>query len=336
MNARHVQARLDKRGANRCRVSCPGWVVRTNPGKPKLMACAACNALHPARLQITDQMVKLLPIARDGLRAVSNQLRRARVERATTHHIQGPDFNVDGAFATLCGHELGRTLRGRRTHVRALIATSATCGECIRLDAMTQDERDAERQAISYALRVKFADKCEQAVRERQARNTATEAAIEVARDEALVAMDIMLEVDFDRVKLVINVIATSDACPAPDKDPTLVARAEARVMLVENALKMAVVAHRHANPKSRGERRWLFRNVQGTTDGRGRCDVACRFCDKMLMEWCTIGDDYTIATDDHTVRCALEYLGGKMPDNPSDDVLELAERHLDEGQRDD
>lgn len=311
MKHHHVKARLDKRGANRCQASCPGWVVRTTPGQPKLMACAACNALQPPRLQITDKMVKLLPSARDCLAMVAGQLRRARVERATTRHLRNP-LGLDA----LCGHHVGRTLKGRRVHLCVLNAASANCNECVRLAAMTPAERDAEKQAASAALRVKFAGKREQAVRERQDRHAETTAAIAVARDEARVAMDIMEEVGFERVQLVINVIAT------PDKDPALVARATERVMLVENALDMEVVAHRHANPASRGERRWLFRNVNGTRDGRGSCDVACRFCDKVLLKRCTIGDDYTVATDDHTVRCALEYLGGRLPENLSDEEV--------------
>lgn len=309
MTPQHVQARIDKRGSDRCQSSCPGWVVRTNPGAPKLMACVACNARHQARLQVTDKMVKLLPAARAGLASIMYGVRRARIERATTRHMQ----TAPNDTTALCGRELGRTRSGRRTHVVVYVTSIATCAECIRLSAMTPAERAAEKEAASAMLRFKFADKREQAARERRERDEATADEIALARADAHVAVDIMEEVfgdkhgiAFDRVRLMVEMAGDN---------PALMARAT----FFENTLRMTVVAHRHANPKSRGERRWLFRT---DTEGRrhiNQTNVVCRFCEAVLLTGRAIGNDYTIETDVHTVRCALEYLGGKLPTTTTD-----------------
>ena len=304
MKATHVQARIDKRGITRCQLSCCGWLVRMSP-HPRLMACTACNALHPARLQITDAMVKILPQAREGLAAATRTFARERMERATTRHAP----TVSG---TLCGHSIGRTKSGRRTHVLSFVAERVTCAECQRLAAMTPAERDAERRERSAELATKFKAKRDEAAAAREQQHMDTEKRIAAARVDARVALDILETVNFDYAKL---------AQMTLDEQPAIASSASERIALVAETIAMAVTAYRHIHRASRGERRWVFRNegsesapARRSGPRRGTSDVRCRFCDTVLLVGGVIGEDYTAITDTHTVRCALEYLAGKLP----------------------
>jgi len=269
------------------------------------MACIACNALHPPRLQITDRMVKLLPLAVEGLDAVKRRLSRERQARATTMHAPA-DPNAITSVA-LCGHKkMGRTESGRRIHVIAFRTANSNCAECRRLAMMTEAQRDEERRLRSEALANKFKSKRDEAQKARAAQDAKTEKVIEDARVDARVAMDILELYDFQRANLL-------RAAVHKDPDDPDAQRARVQLALVDNTLAIAVTAYKHVNRKSRGERRWTFTG-QDQSQRLGIHDVRCRFCKTMLFEGGVIGDDYTDDTDHHTVRCALEYLAGKLP----------------------
>ena len=305
----HVQARIDKRGAVRCQPSCPGWLASTSRvGRPRLVACVVCNDLHPARLQITDTMVKLLPLARERLAVVTRGITRERRERAITRHAPIDNNATSGA---LCGHSIGRTKSGRRSHVVTFLTVGANCAECLRLAAMTLTERDTERRTRSETLAVKFKAKRDEAASERARQSAITTNLVAEARVDARVALDILETVNFDHEQLAQMVNEGLEG-------------AATRLELVLKTIAMAVTAYRHVNRTSRGERRWVFRS--GYSDAgarRGVSDVRCRFCDVVLLAGGVIGTDYTAATDDHTVRCALEYLAGKLPEPPREEEEE-------------
>jgi len=302
MMAHNVQARLDKR-TEHCSLGCPGWVVRDE--RPVVTACEACNALQPERLRVTTGMVKLLPVALDRLRAATFAWGRTQSERMTTRHITSAFTDARG----LCGRGLGKTRNKRRNHVRTANPGASNCDECIRLNAMTPAQREEERKNKSKALQARFSDQKLEADREREARNAVINAEIEQARIDAQVAWDILLLFDFDRVMLHAKVL-------------------DERAELVERTLEMACKAHRQANPKNIAghapafaKRRWLFVKVADPyeySNRRHRRDVVCRFCDQVLLHNRTLGTDYTVQTDDHTVRCALRYLGAE-PEQTSD-----------------
>lgn len=296
MQLRHVIARLAKRdhrcddvratfpGQRAAKGNCPGWRVedRANERSSRVVACAECNACNPISRQIDDRMASELPEARQAARQRDAELQRARQARKTTTHLR----EDPASMAVLCGHDLGRTPGGRRVHRASFAPAEATCGECIRLAAMTPEERTAER-VLKFS---KFdAKKAEEAAAKIQAREQRA-SEIEAMRPTAMVALDLV----------------ESQSKRTPDTQA-----------LLDSALRWAVEAYKHDHPKSRGERLHVLRNVE-----HGVGDQHCRFCGARMRRSVQVGADRTMAgafTDvsSHTIICALKYLAGPLAPQP-------------------
>lgn len=176
-----------------------------------------------------------------------------------------------------------------------------TCTACLRLVAMSPEEwrahRDAEQakaKQVFDRLAGKRREQDEQARRERVE-------LVESTREEALIAID---------------AIAPEHGGPRTSDEHELVAR----------VCKVAVTAHRLANPKSRGNRLWVLRDVGKDGRERGIGDVCCRFCGEVLAAGVQVGADRTVygnrpAVSGHTVRCAVHYLAGDLAPRESIDA---------------
>lgn len=294
MTPKQVLARIAKRErrcddrsgtmpSDRVLGTCPGWRIEDRPGGRGacVVACAACNALHPKSRQIDNTMARALPAAQDAALRRGTELQRLRRERSTTHLREDP-----ASMAVLCGHVLGRTPGGRRRHGWTYAVVATTCGECVRLAAMTLEQRAAER-AEKFS---KFdAKKSEIAAVQVQAREVRAHQ-IEEMRPGAMVALDLIES----------QIALTSDTHA-----------------LLNNALHWAVAAYKHAHPKSRGERLHVLRGVE-----HGVGNQHCRFCGERLRLGVQVGADRTLVgafadVSAHTIVCALKYLAGPLAAQP-------------------
>ena len=304
----HVLARLAKRtqrcddrravfpGEQSATGKCPGWhVVDLASGRgAKIVACAECNALLPARLRVEDADVRLLIAAREAQRRREMELHLARRARGTTTHLR----ESVASMRVLCGHDLGRTPGGRRSHQWTYDFAQTTCAECRRLGQLTPAQRAAETLSRAQTRQGRFAAKRAEEVARRDAERAQRAAMIAESRPEAMVALDVV------------------EAGGPVDSD---------QWALVDRALRAAIVAYKHDHPKSRGERLWVLRDVQAGTGHQH-----CRFCDACLRDGVTVGSDSKIAGSDaevaaHTTRCALRYLAAEyLP--PAGPIAELTE----------
>lgn len=295
MTPSQVRARIAKRAKN-CgqprlaegavaSVTCPGWrLVDTTRGTVRLVACAECNALVPARLRVDDAMVRTLYEASDARNRRIEELRRQRIVRNTTTHLRVDAFSL----AVLCGAKVGRTEKGRRRHGWNYDLAQVDCQKCIRLAAMTP----AEREALEDEKRDKLGALRSRKDEERAARRAELVARIEAARPEAMVMLD---AIEAGRVG------AANYEREWSDERRALEAR-------LDELLVFAVMAYKVDHPKSRGDRLWKF-SRDPEKHLTGHADARCRFCDVLLEEYTTIGHVPTDNYGPHTQPCALRYL---------------------------
>lgn len=89
----------------------------------------------------------------------------------------------------------------------------------------------------------------------------------------------------------------------------------EARLHLVGESLALAAVAFRAKFPRSRGEKRYVMRQLTmpgGNPHGEYG-DVHCRYCGVGLLQKQVLrGYTYERLTDPHTIPCALRFLMGE------------------------
>lgn len=272
---------------------CPGWRLEDRPDgrDTRIVACAACNALNPSSRTIDDAMARALPTAQDAATLRRIEIRQIRQARSTTTHLR----EDPASMTVLCRRALGRTPSGRRRHGWTYLAADVTCRECVRLAALSLDQRASER-TLKFS---KFdAQKAEIARAKTQARE-ARVGEIEAMRPAAMVALDLV--------------------------ESQIPLTPETRELL-DSALRWAVAAHKHAHPKSRGDRLHVLRGVD-----RGIGSQHCRFCGERLRLDVSVGEDRTMAgnraeVSSHTVPCALKYLAGPLaPQLRSDDESEVA-----------
>ena len=164
------------------------------------------------------------------------------------------------------------------------------CPMCRKLSAMEPDERTyaiEERAAIKAA---KFAEMSVKSKAKRAAELVEIRAAVAIAREDAHAALD-----------------AWSDGCRKLETG-----KPAGSTISTDALLLMAVVAYQLENPRSGGDRLWVFRM---TTASNRSGDIVCRFCREVQESNVFQGDTANVVDDTrfHATRCALRYLVG-MP----------------------
>jgi hypothetical protein len=271
-----IRARLAKR-THACRYAlpdrekaCPGWKVIITPrNNTRLIACVECNELAPARLRVDDKMIRSLSEADAAGRRRTGELLAERRARNTTTHLR-----TDAATLTpLCGRRPGRTEKGRRRHGWSYRLEDVDCTQCIRLAAMTPEQRaalDAQKNAKLATLRDKKSS-------EREARIAEDRARVENARADAMMLLDAVLSGTPLAGELYNQLCDTLDT---------------------------AILAHRLENPRARGANLWKYVAV-----GQGIGDVRCRFCEELLECNVRIGTRTAGSFSEHCQPCALRFL---------------------------
>lgn len=321
LQERHVRARIRKRQLRCTSVPstadldpskpCPGWVVQlSSRGSAMLMACPNCNALSPVALRVTDADVRQLPEARSRQLAVDAEERERRRRARFTVHLEeftvGQGIRPD-SYTIACGHKVGRTPGGRRVHQ----ATSrqrldlVTCEECLRLAAMTPEQREEERAAKSakIASNEKISAEKKAADEARSAQRETMKAEVAAVRPSAIAAWDILqLHPGWD---------TEADAGTWP----------EDHQRVVSDVLCAAMLDYKVNNWRTSGSNHWVSTRPapgakQFSRSGR-LIDVTCRYCRAVLIAGQPAGVDYTRepVVRRHTVLCAIAYLDPSLED---------------------
>lgn len=229
-----------------------------------------------------------------------------------------------------CGKRLTKTekyragayLGRRRTWVaeRRPTPNGVTCAACLRWLALSPDEREAHDLGESTRAKAAHGKLAEKRKVDQAAAAAERDAHVQTMRTTALVAMDAVL------------------AGRTDGNDPDVM------TMLAE-ALATAMVAYRAVNPRTRGERRWVFETSATAPASNNIRIIACRFC-RRCMGSGEIGYDYSTScfdangvivhwpnTDEnrpriavsvarHTTLCALAYLAGVANPEPMHGVM--------------
>jgi hypothetical protein len=86
----------------------------------------------------------------------------------------------------------------------------------------------------------------------------------------------------------------------------------------VAKGCAIALVAHRLANPKSRGDRLWCYVGA-----ARGWTETRCKFCNGTLETDVRMGTRGHRSYINHTAPCALRYLAGDLAPKINPEVME-------------
>lgn len=214
-------------------------------------------------------------------------------------------------------YQVGNYSGRKRTWIAERVPTpnGVTCAACLRWLALSVADREASDIAASAKAEAAHLAINEKRKADKKISDAERDAHVESMRPSALVAMDVVLsERDLDR----------DPACAS----------------LLAEAIATAMVAYKAENPRSRGERRWVFETGWATAfpdhpsdhTANGRA-VVCRFC-RVALGVGEIGYDYSTTCFDargsvvhwpspenratirvsvarHTMLCALAYLAG-------------------------
>ena len=164
------------------------------------------------------------------------------------------------------------------------------CPTCRKLSAMEPDDRLRAIEERATIKAAKFAEMSVKSKAKRAAELVEIRAAVAIAREDAHAALD-----------------AWSDGCRKLETG-----KPAGSTISTDALLMMAVVAYQLDNPKSGGDRLWVFKM---TTASNRSGDIVCRFCREVQESNVFQGDTSNVLDDTrfHATRCALRYLVG-MP----------------------
>lgn len=226
---------------------------------------------------------------------------RARARNRSTRavHLVSP-YGDD----LVCGEPFNRPTKdgfgwiaARRTN----IPERATCARCRRFAAESLGQREARIAAEKAKAAAAFAKLNERKKYDDAWTKLWRVIAIESLRPDAMVAMDLLgsgRRVDEVTSELLARVCAG------------------------------AVMAHRFENPRSRGERLYIYRAAGERSGGLGGpwgrrvTDVVCRFCNVVIERDVDLGSVSSITGTPniaaHVVPCALKFLAGRFAPQPT------------------